>query len=538
MKLRETNIKKLKETTFDVLILGGGINGAVSASALAAQGAKVALIDKGDFASATSQESSNLAWGGIKYMETMEFGLVRKLCTSRNHLIKSYPSTVKEIRFFVTLKKGFRFNRFILFAGSWLYWLIGNLFTQRPRLLSTKKIKLEQQQINVTDATGGFEYSDAFLIDNDARFVISFIRDALNRGAVIANYIKAANLAWSEGGLWHTEAEDQETGEKFEILSRTIINATGPWVDQNNKIMSITTGMKHVFSKGIHLIVPRITQERKILTFFASDGRLFFVIPMGNKSCIGTTDTKVDKIPPIISDEDRNFILDNINNMLSLEKKLTAEDIIAERCGVRPLVVTDEKKQGNYEDWASLSRKHIISVNKDHPQISIYGGKLTDCINIGNEVLDLIKRLGIDIPENNKKWYGEPHEAIKNEFFHQAKLMSLDEMTSPESSEVLSTRLWRRYGATALVMLEDIRQDPNMAEVLIKGTEYIRTEIHHAAKSEMITELEDFLRRRSKISLIATKETVKNAPGLKEACYILFKDKAEEKIEAYFKAHT
>src|SRR6266700_4217315 len=106
--LRATNLDRLSRGTFDVLVLGGGINGAVSAASLAARGARVALIDRGDFAAVTSQASSNLAWGGIKYMESFELGLVRKLCKSRNHLIRSYPSTVQEIRFYVAHERGFR----------------------------------------------------------------------------------------------------------------------------------------------------------------------------------------------------------------------------------------------------------------------------------------------------------------------------------------------------------------------------------------------------------------------------------------------
>ena len=136
MKLRASNLEKLSQRTFDVLVIGGGVNGAVSAAALAAQGAKVALIDKGDFGGFTSQESSNLVWGGIKYLESFEFGLVRKLCLSRNRLIRAYPSSVREIRFFVTLEKGFRKSRIFVWLGLWLYWVIGNFFTRRPRLLS------------------------------------------------------------------------------------------------------------------------------------------------------------------------------------------------------------------------------------------------------------------------------------------------------------------------------------------------------------------------------------------------------------------
>ena len=129
MKLRQTNLAKLSQSLYDVLIIGGGINGAVAAAALTARGVKTALIDKGDFAGQTSQHSSNLAWGGIKYMESYEFPLVRKLCKSRNRLIRSYPSTVQEIRFYVAHERGFRHGLLKLFLGTWLYWLIGSFFT-------------------------------------------------------------------------------------------------------------------------------------------------------------------------------------------------------------------------------------------------------------------------------------------------------------------------------------------------------------------------------------------------------------------------
>src|SRR5215831_19370766 len=138
--LRSANVARLGESEFDVLVVGGGINGAVTAACLSARGAKVALVDRGDFASFTSQQSSNLAWGGIKYMESYELGLVRKLCLSRNHLIRSYPSTVQEIRFFAVHPKKFRHGLLLLILGAWLYWLIGNFFTRRPRLLSRAAI--------------------------------------------------------------------------------------------------------------------------------------------------------------------------------------------------------------------------------------------------------------------------------------------------------------------------------------------------------------------------------------------------------------
>jgi glycerol-3-phosphate dehydrogenase len=532
MKLRESNLKRLEARAFDVLIIGGGINGAVSASALAAQGAKVALIDRGDFAGFTSQQSSNLVWGGIKYLESGELGLVTKLCGSRNRLLRSYPSSVREVRFFASIEHGFRHSRFTLFLGALLYWVIGRFFTRGPRLLNRRDIAREEPNVAPL-GPGGFEYSDAYLVDNDARFVFNFIRTALDHGAIAANYVSALCSERGADDMWITQVRDEESGREWSIRSRVLINATGPYVDQLNTKNDEPTQNHHVFSKGVHLVVDRITPHNRVLTFFADDGRLFFVIPLGPKSCIGTTDTRVEELPARVDAADRKFILENVNKRLRLPKPLTEADIIAERCGVRPLVVP-KSAGGETEDWMALSRKHVVEVRDAHKHISIFGGKLTDCLNVGSEIAEAVHKLGVELPHRGRRWYGEPDDSIREEFFHQAKLMDLDAMTAKESSEPLSTRLWRRYAASALALLDDIRQDPNMAEVLILGTEYIRCELHHAMQREMVTKLGDFLRRRSKIALIARTEQIQKAPGLLEACEILFGELAQQKLDEYF----
>ncbi|MGH8454213.1 MAG: FAD-dependent oxidoreductase, partial [Nevskiales bacterium] len=320
MKLRASNIAKLRQQRFDVLIIGGGINGAVSAAALAGRGVSVALIDRGDFAGFTSQHSSNLAWGGIKYMESGEYGLVRKLCMSRNHLIRSYPSTIREIRFFTTVQRGFRWHPFMLWCGTWLYWLIGNCVTRIPRLKPRSVIEAEEPVINTDDVVGGFEYSDAYLYDNDARFVFNFIRTALNYGGIAANYVEslgAERVPVGDPGIdqfeWQTQARDGVSGETFAIRSRALINAAGPFVDAHNQLTGETTEHRHLLSKGIHLVVDHITPSHRVLAFFADDGRLFFAIPMGTRTCIGTTDTRVASPHTQVTDEDRRFVLDNIN---------------------------------------------------------------------------------------------------------------------------------------------------------------------------------------------------------------------------------
>jgi glycerol-3-phosphate dehydrogenase len=535
MKLRQSNLDKLESRLFDVLIVGGGINGAVSASALSAQGASVALIDRGDFAGYTSQQTSNLAWGGIKYLESGEVGLVIKLCGSRNRLLRAYPSSVREIRFFVSIERGFRHNRFTMLCGCLLYWAIGRFFTQAPRLLSRATIDREEPEVAPL-GNGGFEYSDAYLIDNDARFVFNFVRASLDHGAIAVNYVSSLGSSRDAEGHWVTRVRDEIDGREWTVRSRVLINAAGPFVDQLNRASGQATRNHHVFSKGVHLVVNRITPNRRVLTFFADDGRLFFVIPLGPKSCIGTTDTRVEQLPPRVEPEDRAFILENVNKRLRLPEPLTERDIIAERCGVRPLVV-ESAASGEGRDWTQLSRKHAIEVNDAAKHVSIFGGKLTDCINVGHEIAEAVHRLGIKLAHHGRRWYGEPPDSLRDEFFHQAKLMGLDALTAKESIEPLSTRLWRRYAGSALALLDDIRQDPSMAEVLIRGTEYIRCELHHAAQREMVTKLSDFLRRRSKISLIARPEAIQAAPGLREACEILFGTEAQAKFNEYF-AHA
>jgi len=537
MKLRQSNLDRLDAQEFDVLIVGGGINGVVAASSLTSRGARVALIDRADFAGYTSQESSNLIWGGIKYLETYEFGLVWKLCKARNLLLRAYPSFIRELPFLATIQRGFRRSRFLVWLGSLLYWAMGRFFTRRPRLLSARRVAELEPAVDVSRVAGGVEYSDAYLVDADSRFVYRFVREALDHGGICANYVESLGARW-DGERWQTSARDTISGRHLTIRSRILVNACGPFADEHNRLAGVTTDHHHLFSKGIHLIVRRLTHGDRALAFFASDGRLFFVAPLGARSAIGTTDTRIDSLPPIVTDEDRRFVLDNINALLALDPPLTEADVIAERCGVRPLVVSSKGGDKDTGDWTSLSRKHAVEVDRDRHHITIFGGKLTDCINVGDEVAQIVARLGVRFSHPRHRWFGEPPRWVRDEFFHQATLMGLDAMTHPNASEPLSTRLWRRYGAASLRLLEDIRVDPAMAELLIEGTEYIRCEVHHAARHEMVTKLEDFLRRRSKIAQVVPVEVLRSSESLRRACEVLFGAEAEARLAEYFEAQA
>lgn len=529
---RQTQLDKLRSDVFDTFIIGGGINGAVAAAALSAKGASIALIDRADFAQETSSQSSNLVWGGIKYLETREFALVNKLCKSRNELMESFPSTVQEIRFLTTIQKGFRFPPMFVYAGSVLYWLFGRFKTRAPKYLSAKAIKKRAGAVNIENSIGGFEYSDCFLYDNDSRFVFNFVRSAQKNGATTLNYLEALDSNYN-GKIWTTNVKNQLTGETFAVKSKALVNACGPWADQQNRVDNINTQHHHLFSKGVHLTVPKLSDNERVLAFFASDGRLFFVIPMGPVTCVGTTDTQVENPESLVSDDDREFILSNINALLDLDKPLSKEDIIAERCGVRPLAAkpSDEKA-----DWVALSRKHAIDIDVDRKHLSIFGGKTTDCINVGEEVSAVIADFGIELIDTQSKWFGEPDKKQRKQFLDKAKTIKLDALTPLSSPEPLSRRLWRRYGWDAMPMLDAIQHDASQAELVIEDAEYIRCELNYTAQHEMICELDDFLRRRSKIAMVVHADKIKKSQGLVEACKIFFGDQWQAKLDSYLSA--
>ena len=539
MAQRSENLRRLDGGDFDVLVIGGGINGAVSAAALAGRGASVALVDRGDFGAFTSQESSNLVWGGFKYLENYELGLVYGLCRSRNELMKSYPDNVREIGFLATLDKTAPYRPWFAGIGATAYWAIGRFGTKPPKVFSRRRLAQAEPAISTATARGAIQYQDAYLIDNDSRFVFSFIRSAFEAGAVTTNYVELVH-AERRGDRWHVALRDVVTGDEMTASAKTLVNAAGPFVDALNESWGTTTMHRIVYSKGIHLVVPRLTttDHDRVLAFFDDSQRLFYVIPMGRRSVIGTTDTRVDDPHTAVTEEDRNFLLEQINARMNLEKPLEASDVIAERSGVRPLVVKVEGEGSDdwrSKEWTSLSRRHEVECDAQRSVVTVFGGKLTDCLNVGAEVASEIESLGVSLEADERNWYGEPDSASRAEFFRQAHLMHLDEMRSKPDTEPLSVRLWRRYGRRAFDMLEHIRDDPSMATDVMESADYLRVELHNAADHEMIVKLDDFMRRRSKIDLVVADDEFVGSDGLAEISQLLFGDDGERKLDEFYR---
>ena len=223
-------------------------------------------------------------------------------------------------------------------------------------------------------------------------------------------------------------------------------------------------------------------------------------------------------------------MLDNANACLNLVRPLTQKDIIAERCGVRPLAV--QGKDG-VADWVKLSRKHAIDADKEKAHISIFGGKLTDCVNVGEEICDVVQDLGVELPSPKTICFGEPGAAEKSAFLALANDANLDSYTPANSREPLSEKLWRRYGERAAALIGDIQQSPAMAEEIIPGSGYLRCEVSLAAEREMVTRLEDYLRRRTELSLVTPAAELTHGDHLKEMSRLLFRTDGERRVAEY-----
>ena len=519
MGLREDNLNRLDGGTFDVLIVGGGINGAVSAAALSGHGASVALVERSDFASVTSQESSNLVWGGFKYLENYEIPLVFKLTRSRNRLMKAYPTMVTDLRFLATLDQTAPFPSWLAALGTVGYWGLGQFATKPPKYHRPSSVERLEPIIKTETASAAVEYGDAYLKDNDARFVWRFIRSALDLGAVAANYV-ALESAERHDGRWRVRLLDHQSDQLIEVTATTLVNAAGPYADRLNDGLKVKTEHRVVYSKGIHLVVPQLTTSERVLAFFDDSQRLFYVIPMAHRSVIGTTDTRTTDPDEGITDEDRQFLLKQINDRLDLETPLTEGDIISERCGVRPLVVAGEDDHTDI-DWTTLSRKHEIEADAERGTITVFGGKITDCLNVGEEVVEAAREIGTPLRRRGVTWYGEPKDRQRLAFLAKAKVVGLDRAPTIEREPTMADVLWRRHGEAAHQLVEAIADDADQGQPVLAETDLLRAEVKLAAEREMVVRLDDFLRRRTKLSMIHREVDLMADPGFTEICATL-----------------
>jgi glycerol-3-phosphate dehydrogenase len=382
---REQAISQLKEETLDVLVIGGGIVGAGIARDAAMRGLRVGLAEQADFASGTSSRSSRLLHGGIRYLAQGRVKLVREASLEKKLLGRIAPHLATPLPFIFPTRRGTPWSHWKLSVGVRVYDLLCGMHNfGRSSSLSLRKTIDMLPGISTNDLTGSVRYFDA--LTNDARLVIDTLRSAARYGAAVANHLKFVD-AQRFGNEWLGQLYDTQANTEFEIRTRVIVNAAGPWSD---RLPHSHTKLR--LTKGVHLVVDRARLPVREAVVMAQGERIMFAIPWGKRVILGTTDTDYDGdlANPPCETTDVAQILAVVNDVFP-QIMLTSEDVISTWSGLRPLVADPH---GNPSD---ISRRHKIEMSNPG-WWDVTGGKLTTYRLMGEETIDQIARfLGREI---------------------------------------------------------------------------------------------------------------------------------------------
>lgn len=383
-KNRNAVVEQLSSTTFDVLVIGGGITGAGIALDAVTRGLKVALVEMQDFASGTSGRSTKLIHGGLRYLKQLEFKLVAEVGKEREIIHRIAPHLTKPEHMLLPITQQGSLGKFSARAAMWFYeWLAGVKKSEWHTVLSKEETIAAEPLIRRDNLLGGiifYEYRT-----DDARLTIEVIKEASNRGALAITYTKASGFIYEGEKITGIKATDQLTNKKYEIKAKYVVNAAGPWVDDIDDLEKKHTPHKLHVTKGVHIVVDAAKLPVKQSAYFDTyDKRMVFVIPRDGKTYIGTTDTfyEGDLIGPTITLEDKNYLLKCVNDYFP-ENKLELTDIESSWAGLRPLIHKPGKGP------SEISRKDELFISESG-LIIIAGGKLTGYRKMAQRVVDII----------------------------------------------------------------------------------------------------------------------------------------------------
>ena len=368
----------------DILVIGGGINGASIARDAAGRGLKVVLCEKDDLAQHTSSASTKLIHGGLRYLEYYDFLLVRHALQEREILLNSAPHIIWPLRFILPHHKALR-PRWLIRLGLFLYDNIGGR-KALPRSWGVNLAKHISGETLKPEYTRGFEYSDCWV--QDARLVVLNARDAQYHGARVFTRTMCTALERKKDH-WIATIEDCRNNRVSKLQVRAVVNASGPWVKQTLDL-DITTDTENDVRlvKGSHIVVPKLFDHDYPYIFQHADGRVMFAIPYEKDfTLLGTTDIEIDGDPDKVSIDDAEirYICDAINEYFKLP--VNPEDIVWSYSGVRPLF-DDESKNAS-----KVTRDYVLQLDDNGPPIlSVFGGKITTCRKLSEQVVDMLKK--------------------------------------------------------------------------------------------------------------------------------------------------
>jgi len=371
-------VEQQKTNEYDLLILGGGINGSMLYRVASDSSKKVILIEKKDFSSGTSQASGMMVWGGILYLKNLEFNLVRKFCKARDNLIKHSNGVYKRRFNYTFLKNGER-SSLVMKIGLALYRLLGSFRRSATKSITNKQLPSEWDKSRFN---GGLSYEEGFLKESDSQFTINLLHTKNTSGSKAHNYSVVQEIKWlDELKCFKVHFSDHQN-QNHTIYVKTIVNACGVWAEGVNEKFGFKTKASHHFSKGVYLLLKNTDkQQDAFVVDMEKNGDTLCWVPWGETVMWGPTETSigsVDELP--VTQDDVEFLLGKLNS--KLEHKISHQDIINVRTGIRPLVKFNGQE---FKNSLELSRKAILESDPKLPWHTIFGGKISGGLEFSNK---------------------------------------------------------------------------------------------------------------------------------------------------------
>ncbi|WP_307849795.1 glycerol-3-phosphate dehydrogenase/oxidase [Qaidamihabitans albus] len=487
---RESAWQRLGDETFDLVVIGGGVVGAGTALDAATRGLRVALVEARDLASGTSSRSSKLFHGGLRYLEQLEFGLVREALRERELMLTTLaPHLVKPVSFLYPLTHRL-WERPYTAAGLLLYDTMGGARSVPGQKHLTKAGALRTVPALKRNALiGGIRYFDAQA--DDARHTMTVARTAAHYGAVVRMSTQVVDFLREADRVSGVRLRDVEDGRETEVQANAVINCTGVWTDELQRLSGSRGRFRVRASKGVHIVVPRDRIVSETGLILRTEKSVLFVIPWRNHWVLGTTDTdwNLDLAHPAATRHDIDYILEQVNSVLATP--LTHDDIEGVYAGLRPLLA------GESEETSKLSREHAVA-RVAPGLVAIAGGKYTTYRVMAADAVDAA---AVDLPTRAQSSITDKVPLLGADGYH-ALVNQADHLATAHGLHPYRVRhLLDRYGSLVREVLALADGRPDLLRPLEHAPDYLRVEAVYAASHEGALHLEDVLARRTRISI-------------------------------------
>ncbi|PBC52832.1 glycerol-3-phosphate dehydrogenase [Rhodococcus sp. ACS1] len=487
---RDAAWDELQTEQFDVVVIGGGVVGAGAALDAATRGLKVALVEARDYASGTSSRSSKMFHGGLRYLEQLEFGLVREALRERElSLTTLAPHLVKPLKFLFPITHRL-WERPYMAAGIFLYDRMGGAKSVPPQKHLTRAGALRMAPgLKRNSLSGGIQYYDTVV--DDARHTMTVARTAAHYGAVVRTSTQVVGFLREADRVSGVRIRDCEDGRTADVKAHVVINATGVWTDEIQALSRQRGRFRVRASKGVHIVVPRDRIVSDAAIILRTEKSVLFVIPWGSHWIIGTTDTdwNLDLAHPAATKADIDYILGHVNKVLVTS--LTHDDIDGVYAGLRPLLA------GESDETSKLSREHAVA-RVAPGLVAIAGGKYTtyrvmaeDAVDLAAE--DIPARMAPSITEKVPLVGADGYFALVNQTVHLGQLYGLHPYRVKH--------LLDRYGSLIGEVLDLASEKPELLQPLTDAPAYLQVEVVYAAAAEGALHLDDILARRTRIAI-------------------------------------